>query len=326
MYLNRNKILSYNAHLNFIVLKRGFGKTWTFKDLVISEFLSSGLKSVWVRRYKPELKKARTEFLGDIIDKFPNNTFKLSGNTLLIDKKPAIEFMTLTEAQDVKSSTFQRYKYLVFDEFIIEGKAKYYIGEECTVFSSLMSTFLRDSKERKIFMLGNKVSSVTPYTIYFSLPNFDNIKYLNDRSILIYAKDNDNEVEDNYVETPLEKILRGTPYYDYALRNTSLNDNNDFVEKRPSNLKVVTVININGTNVGMFYCTEKSRIYFDTHCDATIKAKYTLNNNNLAESYMLLSKTSSMYKMLKDYYYNGRVYFNDIRTKIIMQDLLKFII
>ena len=326
MYLNRNKILSYNAHLNFIVLKRGFGKTWTFKDLAIGENIVSGLKSVWVRRYKPELKKAKTEFLGDIADHYPDHTFKINGNTLYIDKKPAIEFMTLTEAQDVKSSTFQQYKYLIFDEFIIEGKAKYYIGEECTVFSSLMSTFLRDSKERKIFMLGNKVSSVTPYTIYFSLPNFDGIKYLNDRSILVYAKDNDNEVEDNYIDTPLEKILRGTPYYDYALCNTSLNDNNDFVEKRPSNLKVITVININGTNVGMFFHTEKSRIYFDIHCDATIKAKYTLNNNNLAESYMLLSKTSSMYKMLKDYYYNGRVYFNDIRTKIIMQDLLKFIV
>lgn len=326
MYLNRNNILSYNASLNFVVLKRGFGKTWTFKELAISEFLKSGLKTLWLRRYKLELRETKSKFLGDIVNHFGDHKLIMKGNTLFVDGKPAIEFMCLTQAQDVKSSTYADFKYLIFDEFIIEGKAKYYIGEECTVFSSLMSTFLRDSKNRKIFMLGNKVTTVTPYTLYFNLPDFDGVRYLANRSILLYCKDNDGEIEDNYKDAPLEKILQGTPYYNYALANNSLDDNNDFVEKRPNDLKVIVVIDVNGTKVGMFYDTPNSKIYFDLHCDKTIKAKYTLDNNDLSKSYMLLNKNTPMFKMLKDFYYNGRVYFNDIRTKIIMKDLLKFII
>lgn len=325
MYLDRNKVLCYNAALNFIVLKRGYGKGWTFKDLLISTFIKTGKKSVWVRRYKPELRQAKSKFLGDIINNFPDHSLKIHGNVLLVDSKPAIEFMTLTEAQDVKSSTYDEFMYLVFDEFIIEGKAKYYIGEECTVFSSLMSTFLRDKPDRKIFLLGNKVKTVNPYSIYFNLPNFDCVKYLKDRSILVYAKDNDNQIENNYQDTPLEKILRGTPYYDYALCNTALNDSNAFVLKRPNNLKTAYVINVNGVNIGVFFDTEKSRIFFDTHCDPTVPTKYTLNKDNMAESYMILSKRFAITKILGEAYVSGRVFYNDLRTKTIAQDLLDYL-
>lgn len=326
MYLDRNKVLSYNAYVNFIVLKRGYGKGWTFKDLIIREFLTTGRKSLWLRRYRPELKQAKSKFLGDIIDNFPEHQLVVRGNTVYIDKKPAIEFYTLSEAQDLKSSSFDGYAYLIFDEFIIEGKARYYIGEECTIFSSLASSFFRDKEDRKIFLLGNKVKTVNPYTIYFNLPNFDCVKYLANRGVLVYAKDNDDTIEDNYKDTPLERFLRGTQYYDYALCNTSLNDSAAFVQKRPSELKTAYVINVNGTDVGMFFDTKTSKIFFDLKCDTTVPTKYTLNKENLAESYMLLSKRFALSKMIAEAYTMGRVYFNDIRTKTIMQDLFDFLV
>lgn len=324
MYLNRNTILSYNANLNFIVLKRGIGKGWGFKTLGIDEFKQTGLKTLWVRRYKGELKKAKTKFLSDIVNHYPNDVIKVQGNTLYVNKKPAIEFMTLTDAQDAKSSSFDDFKYLIFDEFIIEGQAKRYIGEECTVFASLMSTFLRD-KDRKIFMLGNKVKTVNPYTIYFNLPSFDCVKYMQDRSILVFAKYNDDVIEDNYKDTPLERILRGTPYYDYALRNTSLNDSQSFVRPRPKELKTAYVININGTPVGLFFDTETSRIFFDTHCDTSVRTKYTFKRENLAEGYMILSKRFAITKIISESYAMGRVFFNDLRTKTITQELLDYL-
>ena len=112
MYLDRNKILSYNASLNFIVLKRGYGKSWTFKDLIISDFIKSGAKTVWVRRYKPELRKAITKFLPDIIDRYSQHKIEIKGKAVHIDGKEAINFYTLSEAQDLKSMSFQGYKYL----------------------------------------------------------------------------------------------------------------------------------------------------------------------------------------------------------------------
>lgn len=325
MYLDRNKILSYNASLNFIVLKRGYGKSWTFKDLIISDFIKSGAKTVWVRRYKPELRKAITKFLPDIIDRYSQHKIEIKGKAVHIDGKEAINFYTLSEAQDLKSMSFEGYKYLIFDEFIIEGGAKRYLPEECDVFCSLLSTVFRD-RPIKAFLLGNKVKAVTPYNIYFNLPNFEDVKYIKDRNTLVYAKDKDGVIEENYAKSDLDKVLKGTKYYDYSMLNNTLNDNSSFIEKRPKDLTTNLVLNINGIDVGLFFDTNKSKLYFDIKCDKTIRAKYTLNKDNMAESYMLLSKQFPMAKLIKNMYVNGRVFFNDIRTKTIVQDLLDFIV
>ena len=325
MYLDRNKVLSYNASLNFIVLKRGYGKSWTFKDLIISDFIKSGAKTVWVRRYKPELRKAITKFLPDIIDRYSQHKIEIKGKAVHIDGKEAINFYTLSEAQDLKSMSFEGYKYLIFDEFIIEGGAKRYLPEECDVFCSLLSTVFRD-RPIKAFLLGNKVKAVTPYNIYFNLPNFEDVKYIKDRNTLVYAKDKDGVIEENYAKSDLDKVLKGTKYYDYSLLNNTLNDNSSFIEKRPKDLTTNLVLNINGIDVGLFFDTNKSKLYFDIKCDKTIRAKYTLNKDNMAESYMLLSKQFPMAKLIKNMYVNGRVFFNDIRTKTIVQDLLDFIV
>lgn len=325
MYLDRNKVLSYNASLNFIVLKRGYGKSWTFKDLIISDFIKSGAKTVWVRRYKPELRKAITKFLPDIIDKYSQHKIEIKGKAVHIDGKEAINFYTLSEAQDLKSMSFEGYKYLIFDEFIIEGGAKRYLPEECDVFCSLLSTVFRD-RPIKAFLLGNKVKAVTPYNIYFNLPNFEDVKYIKDRNTLVYAKDKDGVIEENYAKSDLDKVLKGTKYYDYSMLNNTLNDNSSFIEKRPKDLTTNLVLNINGIDVGLFFDTNKSKLYFDIKCDKTIRAKYSLNKDNMAESYMLLSKQFPMAKLIKNMYVNGRVFFNDIRTKTIVQDLLDFIV
>lgn len=325
MYLNRNKVLSYNASLNFIVLKRGYGKSWGFKDLAISDNIKSGAKTIWLRRYKPELRKAITKFLPDIIDNYKDHKLEMKGKALHIDGKEAINFYTLSEAQDLKSMSFAGYKYLIFDEFIVEGGAKRYLPDECDVFCSLLSTVFRD-RPIKAFLLGNKVKAVTPYNIYFNLPNFEDVKYLADRQTLVYAKDNDGVIEENYAKSDLHKVLKGTKYYDYSMLNNTLNDSSAFVEKRPSELKTSMILNINGVDVGMFFDTASSKIFFDIKCDKTIRAKYTLNKDNMAESYMLLSKQFPMAKLIKNAYINGRVFFNDIRTKTIVQDLLDFIV
>lgn len=325
MYLNRNNVLSYNASLNFIVLKRGYGKSWGFKDLSISDFIKSGAKTVWLRRYKPELRKAITKFLPDIIGNYKDHKLEMKGKALFVDGKECISFFTLSEAQDLKSMSFEGYKYLVFDEFIVEGGAKRYLPDECDVFCSLLSTVFRD-RPIKAFLLGNKVKAVTPYNIYFNLPNFDGVKYIADRKTLVYARDNDGVIEENYIKSDLNKVLTGTKYYDYNMLNETLNDNSAFVEKRPKDLKTNLVLNISGVDVGLFFDTNSSKIYFDTKCDKTIRAKYSLNKDNMAESYMLLSKQFPMAKLIKNAYVNGRVFFNDIRTKTVVQELLDFIV
>ena len=325
MYFNRNNVLSYNASLNFIVLKRGYGKSWTFKDYAIKTFIQSGAETVWLRRYKPELTDTCMKFFDDIADRYTDHKLEVKNRVGYCDGKPFIYFYALSTVQRLKSVPFTKVKTLIFDEFLIEGGSMHYIPAECDMFCGFLSTVFRDRPIRA-FLLGNKVKEVTPYNIYFNLPNFNDVKFLGDRSTLVYAKDNDGQVEDNYAKSDLDKVLKGTRYYDYSMLNNTLNDSSAFIEKRPKDLRTNLVININGVDIGMFFDTSTSKIYFDTKCDKTIRNKYSLNKENLAESYMLLSKQFPIAKLIKNSYVNGRVYFNDIKTKTIMQELLDFIV
>lgn len=327
MYLDRGNILSYNASLNFIVLKRGFGKSWTFKDMAISDFLKDGSQTMWVRRYKTELfgeDGTANKFFDDIRDKYPNVKLEVKGHTGYINGKKAILFVPLSTAQSKKSVPYPRVKNLIFDEFIIENNTLHYLADECSAFAGLLSSVFRDRPIRA-FLLGNKVKQVTPYNIYFNLPDFNTNKYIPDRKILIYSLDGDGQVEKNYAKSDLEKILKGTAYYDYSMKNTALSDNSAFIEKRPKSLQTAFIIKVNSVDVGIFFSSEDSKVYCDIHCDKSINRKYCYDRNDLSKSYFLFSKTMPLAKMLRDMYKNGRLFFNDTRTKTIMQEVLDFI-
>lgn len=61
--------------------------------------------------------------------------------------------MTLSTAQDLKSSNFSKVKYIIFDEFIIEeGQKKYYLNNEVFIFLNLIETIAR-LRDVKIFLL-----------------------------------------------------------------------------------------------------------------------------------------------------------------------------
>ena len=58
MFYDFNKLLSYNALLNFVIGERGVGKSFGAKKFVISDYLKSGNEFVYIRRYKTELDNA----------------------------------------------------------------------------------------------------------------------------------------------------------------------------------------------------------------------------------------------------------------------------
>ena len=86
-------------------------------------------------------------------DEFPNNKFSTKGNKFYCDDKVCGYAMTLSTAQDLKSSNFSKVKYIIFDEFIIEeGQKKTYLKNEVFVFLNLIETIAR-LRDIRIFML-----------------------------------------------------------------------------------------------------------------------------------------------------------------------------
>lgn len=81
--------------------------------------------------------------------------YTLNGNKFYCDDSLFGHAMTLSTAQDLKSSNFNCVKTIIFDEFIIEpGQKKYYLQNEVFVFLNLIETIAR-LRDVRIFLLGN---------------------------------------------------------------------------------------------------------------------------------------------------------------------------
>ena len=88
MYYSYNRILSYNAFLNFLIGERGVGKTYGAIKFVTKEFLKKGHQFVYLRRYKSDLKKSLPTLFTSIINnnEFPDTKFTIKGNNIYINE------------------------------------------------------------------------------------------------------------------------------------------------------------------------------------------------------------------------------------------------
>ena len=119
-YYNGDTLLSHRKLYNWIIGHRGVGKTYYFKRLCIRKFLKKGEQFVWVRRYKTELAEAKSKWLKDISNLFPDNKIFINGNIIYVDDKIAGYFIPLSVSSKYKSSSFPLVTSIVFDEFLID--------------------------------------------------------------------------------------------------------------------------------------------------------------------------------------------------------------
>lgn len=209
IFIDFNSILSYCCLLNIIITERGVGKTYGATKFVIDDFLKKSNEFAYIRRYKNEISEAVPNFFSAINqnNEFPNNNLSTKGKKFYIDNKIFGHAMTLSTAQDLKSSNFSRVKNIIFDEFLIEeGQKKYYLKNEVFTFLNLLETICR-LREVRVFMLGNAVTISNPYFIYFDLhlPHHGTTELFKNNTILVHYSQNKT-----YQETKEKSKFRST--------------------------------------------------------------------------------------------------------------------
>ena len=170
IYYNYNRVISYGALLNMLIGERGVGKTFGASELVTNNFIKKQRQFVYLRRYKSELSKSSKKFFSALIteNKFPDHQLEVKGNTFYIDEEVAGYAMTLSTAQQLKGTNFDKVYYIIFDEFLIEEGQGHYLKNEVFSFLGLIETIAR-MREIKVFMLANAVSEINPYFLFFNL-------------------------------------------------------------------------------------------------------------------------------------------------------------
>ena len=326
IYYSYNDIFSYNKLINFVVSNRGGGKTFGFKNWAIKDFLKNENQFVYLRRYKSELEKDNNikNFFDDIKYKFPEHEFEVKGGRFLIDKKIAGFYFPLSTGITKKSVSYPKVNKLCFDEFIIEKGNLHYLQGEVKKFLDICETIFRTRDNWKAVLLGNAISLLNPYFLYFNI-NIDTRKRFtvkNDTIVELYT----NEDFIKYKEqTRFGKLIKDTEYGAYSMYNKFVNNNNNFVEKRTPTSKYFCSIKFENINYGIWY--EQGIFYCSKKFDASFKPLFVLSSKDLQPNFYLISNANEFFhiKALKKAYNCGCIRYDDIKIKNKMFEIFKLL-
>lgn len=332
MYYDYNKILSYNAFINILIGERGVGKTYGASKMVINKFLKKGEQFAYIRRYKPELKKAVPQFFEALQNnnEFEGHSFSSKSNTFYCDSNICGYAMTLSTAQDLKSSNFSKVTTIIFDEFIIEeGQKKFYLQNEVLIFLNLLETIGR-MRDIKVFMLANPANIYTnPYFLYFdlTLPYNNDIKLFKDNLILLQYMKNE-EYRQAKKETKFGKLIAGTSFEDYAINNKCLNDNRDFIEKKSGTAKFSFNFIYNNETFGVWYDYTEGKIFVSYNHVSNSPYTFACTLKDHTPNTLLINsaKKYACWKSFIENYKLGNVRFENMKIKFIVQELIKIML
>ena len=329
IYYNYDRIISYNALLNILIGSRGVGKTYGATKLVIKDFLKKKRQFIYLRRYKTELSKSMKKFFTEIIknEEFPNHTLEVHGNTFLIDEEVAGYGVTLSTAQQLKSSNFSDVYYIIFDEFLIESGQGYYLKDEVLAFLGLLETVGR-MRDIKVFMLANAVTEVNPYFMFFdlALPYNNDIKLFKDGMILLQYLQNEAYIKAKK-ETKFGKLVAGTEYEDYAIDNKFTDDNRVFIEKKSGQSKFSFSFIYKDIRLGVCIDYDNGKMFVsnDYIDNGFVFATTTADHSPNTLLYSIAKKYNCWNSFIENYKL-GNVYFESVKIKNICKDVIKNLI
>lgn len=319
IWYSYDKVLSYNAMLNFIIGERGVGKSYGIKKVSIKRFLKKNHKFIYLRRYDTELKKSlkNNEFFKDISkDKeLKKYNLEVRGDKFYLDNNLCGYAVALSKASIYKSVPFPDVDFIIFDEFLIDNATYHYLPDEPEKLLDFMETVGR-LRNIQVFLLGNSISLINPYFDYFniSLPYKSDIKTFKEGIILInYIK---NEAYRSVKkESKFGKLIDGTKYGSYAIDNEFLKDNNNFIKKKSKKSKFFFNIILNGHTYGVWLDYSSNDMYISKHYNNNHPVSITFNYQDHSENTIMLKSRSVFYQNLIKHYENGFLYFENQQIK-----------
>ena len=328
-YYNYNRIISYNALLNILVGPRGIGKTFGASEFVTNQFIKKKDEFVYLRRYKTELSKSIRNFFSALIKEnvFPKHNLDVKGLTFKIDEEIAGYGMTLSTAQQLKSSNFPNVKTIIFDEFLIEPGQGHYLKNEVFAFLGLIETIAR-TRNIRVIMLGNSVTELNPYFLFFdiSIPYNNDIKLFKDGMILLQYIRGTN-FQQSKKETRFGKLVEGTEYESYAIENNFIDENKLFIEKKTGSAKFLFSFIYKSSTYGIWVDYNAGKMYVskDFIPNGLIFATTTEDHQPNTMLYSIAKKYNCWNVFIQNYKL-GNVYFENSKLKNITKEVLKNII
>lgn len=325
-------VLKDNPHVVISIGERGVGKSLSWKLRAIYDFLNGKGRTIYVRRFKKELKQAKTEFLGDIfvgdkrLEKFK---FEIKGDNLLIDGKIAITFIPLSQVLLARSVAYQDVVRIIFDEFLTMGRTLDDLGyDEIQLFNDYLDTVFRTRDDVQIVLLAN---AITTTSAYFEMFGFDrpintNRRYQNPNKNLVKLWDKvvleiikNEKYREVKRDSTLMGILSDSKYKAYSIDNQfSFEDDRNIIDERTIRgrktafFKILTgemVLTLQLVNNRKQEYLLTDRVVND---DVEV---YTFDKELILEGAIYVGGMSRISEMLQGMIISNRLYYSSMKVK-----------
>lgn len=272
--------LSYNAVFNFVIGNRGCGKSYGTLKFLVNQYKKTKKKFLYVRRYKTQIKATKNKIFDKLNSDgaFSDSHVEVKGNTIYLvtgqDREEIGMCIALSSIGNIKSTSFADYKYILFEEFLPETANERYLPDEIECVFSLYSTVDRDRDETILIALANNVTYSNPYFLQFGIIKQKDRNIYKTREGTVLAHEIVNpEYTEHMKGTRFGQITKGSKYYEYAIENQSLRDNNTFIDKKSNKAINTLVLIFQGKTYGVWFSTLEGR--------AWVSDKYNPNNPNV---------------------------------------------
>lgn len=328
-------ILSKDKLVNLIPSARGIGKTYSSIKYAIDKYNKTGRTTIYLRRYKTELKKFESIFNPLVANnEFDPKRFIVDPVThkKLLDVEnnnaPVIEALPLSQSINNKSASFNTCDLIIFDEFILDKSSLRYIPDEFELFNNFIETVARlgeftEGRVVKVLMLANASSRNNPYFIGYNIPIIDTNLWTCD-DLLVYTPDQ-KEFKELKEKTRWGKFVkRHTRMSEYML-DGDFKDNNNYIAKLPKKTQYIATLIYLDKKIGVYLDLNSTRLYISDKYNSNYTLTYALTLNDSTPNYLLFKKNISLFKSLKEYWQSGFVRFSNVKIQSIFIDILKIL-
>ena len=322
-WYDNSQILSYNRVFNFVIGNRGGGKTFNAKRWMINDYLKNGKHFVYVRRYKNELKNIHN-FFKAIEHNYPEHKFEVKGKIAYCDGKEFGTFITLSCSHNEKSKEFPLVNKVIYDEFIIDKSATRYINNEPEVFMELFETIARMRDDVRALFLGNAISVVNPYFVYWKIrPDLSKRFNKYEHICVEFFADADYIKEKS--RTRFGQLALETSYGDYSINNNFLRDSDTFIKDKSLSASFYCCFKYQKVIYGVWIDYNEGLLYVNRQYDPYRKSRmFAITKEDHSPNTILIDniKRHPSIRVIKSEFERGNVRFSDITVKNQFYDIM----
>lgn len=355
-----DRMLSYGALFNFCAGGRGMGKTYdakkrSMKKALASKFvrvdgeLNSENQFVLLRRYREELQMARRTFFADFAHEFPD--WELQAEGWKMRARPVLEaiegeseldrkkrdkdnewiivgyFVALSQAANVKGSSFHNVTTIIFDEFIVL-KGRQYLANEAVAFLEFYSTVDRYQDKTVVLFCANAVSIMNPYFLYFEirpdqmgeLTPMKKDPETGEYGICVHFPDS-ADFKNSVYNTRFGKIIQGTDYGDYAVENNFDDANNNLVDIKTPNAKHQYNLETKHGIVAVWFDTYEQHYYVQRKLPKGSSLNLTILPEKMRRNWVFVKLNNRLLQDARAFFANAKMSFDSPTTRNIFIEI-----